>query len=186
MARINLLPWREELRRLEQRDFLAALSLGLCLTALGMVAVHWAIADRIEYQQQRNRYLSEQIAILDRKIKEIQDLEKQREMLVSRMEIIQQLQISRPEIVHLFDALARTLPEGVHLTKFIQVGDNLEVHGIAQSNARVSAYMRNLEDSPWLEDPRLQIIESKSAAKERQGVFALKFKQEHAKSGDKS
>jgi type IV pilus assembly protein PilN len=187
MARINLLPWREELRRQQQRDFVTALGLGICLTVLVMLTVHLFIADRIEYQELRNRYLSDQIAVLDRKIQEIRDLEKKRDMLVSRMEVIQQLQTSRPEIVHLFDALARTLPEGVYLTKFVQVGDNLEVNGIAQSNARVSAYMRNIEDSPWMEDPKLQIIESKTASKlERQGVFALKFKQKHPKAGEPS
>lgn len=187
MARINLLPWREELRRQQQRDFLAALGLGVCLTISIMLAVHWAIAGRIEYQQQRNQYLADQIAVLDRRIEEIKDLERKRDMLVSRMDVIQQLQFSRPEIVHLFDALARTLPEGVHLTKFVQTGDNLEVNGIAQSNARVSAYMRNIEASPWMEDPKLQIIESKNASKlEREGVFSLKLKQKHPKSGEPS
>lgn len=187
MAHINLLPWREERRRQQQRDFLSALGLGVCLTVLIMLSVHWVIADQIEYQEQRNRYLSDQIAILDRKIQEIRDLEKKRDMLISRMDVIQQLQSSRPEIVHLFDALARTLPEGVHLTKFVQIGDNLEVNGIAQSNARVSAYMRNIENSLWMENPRLQIIESKNASKhERQGVFSLKVKQKHPKSGEKS
>jgi type IV pilus assembly protein PilN len=186
MARINLLPWREELRRQKQRDFLAALGLGIGLTILAMVTVHAVIADRIDYQEQRNRFLSDQIAVLDRRIKEIQDLEKKKDLLVSRMGVIEQLQTSRPEIVHLFDQLARTLPEGVHLTKFVQLGDSLEVNGIAQSNAQVSAYMRNIEDSPWLENPKLQIIESKDASKERQGVFALKFKQRHPKLQEKS
>lgn len=187
MARINLLPWREERRKQQQRDFLAALGLGVCLAVLVMLAVHWVIANQIEYQERRNQYLSTQIAILDRKIQEIRDLEKKRDMLISRMEVIQQLQSSRPEIVHLFDALARTLPEGVYLTKFVQAGDNLEIAGIAQSNARVSAYMRNIEDSLWMADPKLQIIESKSASKQdRQGVFTLKVKQKHPRSGEKS
>lgn len=185
MARINLLPWREERRLKQRKEFFLSVGLGIGLTVLIMLLVHWYIADQIEYQEQRNRYLSTQIAILDRKIQEIRDLEKKRDMLISRMEVIQQLQSSRPEIVHLFDALARTLPEGVYLTKFVQAGDKLEVAGIAQSNARVSAYMRNIEDSLWMENPQLQIIESKSASKqERQGVFSLKVNQKHPKSGD--
>ncbi len=185
MARINLLPWREERRLKQQKEFFLSVGLGIGLTVLVMLLVHWYIADQIEYQEQRNQYLSTQIAILDRKIEEIRDLEKKRDMLISRMEVIQQLQSSRPEIVHLFDALARTLPEGVYLTKFVQAGDNLEVAGIAQSNARVSAYMRNIEDSLWMEKPQLQIIESKNASKhDRQGVFSLKVKQKHPKSAD--
>lgn len=185
MARINLLPWREELRKQQQKEFLTAIGLGVALTAAIMLLVHMTIADRIEYQEQRNRFLTTQIAVLDKKINEIRDLEKKKEMLISKMEIIQRLQSSRPEIVHLFESVARTLPEGVFLTKFDQAGDNLSVTGIAQSNARVSAYMRNIENSPWLEQPQLQIIEAKNKSKhERQGHFSLKIKQAHPKSND--
>ncbi|WP_022949129.1 PilN domain-containing protein [Methylohalobius crimeensis] len=185
MARINLLPWREELRRQQQKEFFLGVGLAASLAVLSMLLVHWYIADQIEYQQQRNQYLSDQIAILDRKIKEIRELETKRDRLIAKMDIIQRLQSSRPEIVHLFDALARTLPEGVYLTKFTQSGGNLAVDGIAQSNARVSAYMRNIENSLWMEKPQLQIIQSKGATQsEREGVFSLKIKQTHPKSGD--
>ncbi|MBN2702437.1 MAG: PilN domain-containing protein [Methylohalobius sp. ZOD2] len=185
MARINLLPWREELRRQQQKEFFLGVGLAASLAVLSMLLVHWYIADQIEYQQQRNQYLSDQIAILDRKIKEIRELETKRDRLIAKMDIIQRLQSSRPEIVHLFDALARTLPEGVYLTKFTQSGGNLSVDGIAQSNARVSAYMRNIENSLWMENPQLQIIQSKGATQsEREGVFSLKIKQTHPKSGD--
>lgn len=182
MARINLLPWREERRRQQQRDFFVAIGFSMGFTAVVMLLVHLYIADRIEYQQQRNRYLSTQIAVLDRKIREIRDLERKRDLLISKMEIIQRLQSSRPEIVHLFDALSRTVPEGVYLTKFTQTGDRLAISGIAQSNAQVSAYMRNIDASPWMRKPQLQIIESKNQRHGRRGYFSLKVQQEHPKS----
>ncbi|BCX89770.1 type IV pilus assembly protein PilN [Methylomarinovum tepidoasis] len=184
MARINLLPWREERRRQQRQEFFIAVGLGVGLTVVIMAGIHLYLADRIEYQEIRNRYLKSQIAVLDRKIREIRDLEKKRDLLVSKMEIIQRLQSSRPEIVHLFDALARTVPEGVHLNKIVQKGDHLTVTGIAQSNARVSAYMRNIESSPWMEKPQLKVIESKSKSKhERQGRFTLEIRQRHPKAG---
>ncbi|HHJ38161.1 MAG: pilus assembly protein PilN [Methylothermaceae bacteria B42] len=185
MARINLLPWREELRKQQQKEFFLSIALATGLTAFTMFLVHMAIADKIEYQEQRNRYLTMQIAVLDKKIKEIRDLEKKKETLISKMEIIQSLQSSRPEIVHLFDSVARTVPEGVYITKLTQSGDNLSVDGFAQSNARVSAYMRNIESSPWLEKPQLQIIETKAKSKhEREGRFSLKIKQAHPKANE--
>jgi len=187
MARINLLPWREELRKQQQKEFFLAIGVAMGFAVVVMLLVHFYVAGRIEYQQQRNRFLSDQIAVLDRKIREIRDLEKKRDRLIAKMEIIQRLQSSRPEIVHLFDALARTVPDGVYLTKFIQSGDKLEVTGVAQSNARVSAYMRNVESSPWMENPQLKIIESKNQkTRGRQGFFSLQIKQEHphTKNGD--
>lgn len=183
MARINLLPWREEQRRQQRQEFFAAIALGTGLAAVLMLGVHLYLSDRIEYQEQRNRFLTTRIAILDRKIKEIRDLEKKRDRLIAKMEIIQRLQFSRPEIVHLFDSIARTLPDGVYLTRVTQKGDRLAIDGIAQSNARVSAYMRNIESSPWLQKPKLEVIESKSQSKhERRGYFSLKIQQEHPKS----
>ncbi len=148
--------------------------------AVIMLLVHFFIADRIEYQQQRNQYLNDQIAVLNHKIREIQNLEKKRDRLIAKMDIIQRLQSSRPEIVHLFDALSRTVPNGVYLTQFKQAGDKLEVSGISQSNARVSAYMRNLDASAWMKKPSLKIIESKKPSKKgRRGYFSLQIRQEH-------
>ena len=182
MARINLLPWREERRRQQRQEFFLAIALGTGLAAGLMLGVHLYLADRIEYQEQRNRFLKTQIAILDRKIKEIRDLEKKRDRLIAKMEIIQRLQFSRPEVVHLFDSMARTLPDGIYLTKMTQKGDRLAVDGIAQSNARVSAYMRNIEASPWLQKPKLKVIESKNPSKhERRGYFSLEIQQRHPK-----
>lgn len=180
MARINLLPWRAELRKQQQKDFAAAILLGLALTAAIFLTVRSQIAAQIEYQTQRNQFLASEIAILDGKIKEIQDLETKKKRLLAKMEIIQQLQSSRPEIVHLFDEIARTVPEGVFLNDMTQSDKSLTLNGFAQSNARVSAYMRSLEASPWLKDPVLNIIEAKDPGKDTKkgrSRFTLQVKQ---------
>ncbi len=188
MARINLLPWRAELRKQQQKDFAAAIMLGLALTAAVFLLVRSHIGSEIEYQTQRNQFLQSEIAVLDGKIKEIQNLEAQKKKLLAKMEIIQQLQSSRPEIVHLFDEIARTVPEGVFLNDLTQSDKNLTINGFAQSNARVSAYMRSLEASPWLKDPVLTIIESKDPGKDSKkgkSRFTLLVKQGNEKLADK-
>ncbi|WP_045226677.1 PilN domain-containing protein [Methyloterricola oryzae] len=188
MARINLLPWRAELRKQQQKDFAAAIMLGLALTAAIFLLVRSHIGSQIEYQTQRNQFLQSEIAVLDGKIKEIQNLEAQKKKLLAKMEIIQQLQSSRPEIVHLFDEIARTVPEGVFLNDLTQSDKNLTINGFAQSNARVSAYMRSLEASPWLKDPVLTIIESKDPGKDSKkgkSRFTLLVKQGNEKLADK-
>ncbi|MDD1650036.1 MAG: PilN domain-containing protein [Methylococcaceae bacterium] len=181
MANINLLPWRQARRKRQQRDFAVLTSGALVITALLMVMVHANIAHRIEYQQQRNQFLTSEIAVLDQKIKEIQELEKQKKSLIARMGVIQKLQTSRPEAVHLFDELARTIPEGVQLMDLTQTDRTLTLNGIAQSNARVSVYMRNLELSPWLQEPSLLVIESRPDGKEKKdrqmSRFSLKVTQ---------
>ncbi len=181
MANINLLPWRQARRKRQQRDFAVLTSGALVITALLMVMVHANIGQRIEYQQQRNQFLTSEIAVLDQKIKEIQELEKQKKSLIARMGVIQKLQTSRPEAVHLFDELARTIPEGVQLMDLTQTDRTLTLNGIAQSNARVSVYMRNLELSPWLQEPSLLVIESRPDGKEKKdrqmSRFSLKVTQ---------
>jgi len=184
MARINLLPWRAEIRKQKQKDFIAAILLGVSLTIALMLLVHVNIAARMDYQGERNHYLESEIATLDGRIKEIQELEAKKKRLLAKMEVIQQLQASRPEVVHLFDELGRTIPEGVYLSDLTQADKSITVNGMAQSNARVSAYMRNLESSVWLKSPVLNIIETKlesgsgkDAKKERQNKFTLQVKQ---------
>ena len=185
MAHLNLLPWRAELRKQQQQDFIAGVVLGIVITLMLLLLLHLNISSRVEYQTERNHYLETEIASLEKKIKEIQDLEVKKKRLLSKMEVIQELQASRPEIVHLFDELGRTIPEGLYLTDLSQVDKNLVVNGLAQSNARVSAYMRNLESSAWLKDPILNIIESKienkDNRKERQSKFTLQIKQSSEK-----
>ncbi|MGR9072670.1 MAG: PilN domain-containing protein [Gammaproteobacteria bacterium] len=158
MARINLLPWRDELRKQYRQEFFIGIGAAVIVTLVILGGVHMYFENRKEYQEKRNRMIQEQITLLNRKLKEIKDIEDQKSKLLAKIEVIQNLQKSRPEIVHLFDELAKTAPEGVFLTRFKQAGFNLTMNGMAQSNARISAYMRAIEASPWMQNPRLTII----------------------------
>lgn len=159
MAKINLLPWRQELRKEQQRQFLTMMGLSVVLVVVGILAVHLQYSRMIGVQESRNSYLNKQIDIVKEQIREIDELAGKKERLLARMDIIQQLQRNRPEIVRLFDELVRVLPEGVHLSSLKQTGRNLQMVGIAQSNARVSALMRNIDQSDWLAKPKLDVIE---------------------------
>lgn len=165
MARINLLPWRENLRRQRKRDFGILIAGGAVASLLAVVWWHFYNEGLIDEQRRRNQFLERQIAEVDQQIKEIKDLERTRAQLIARMNVIQSLQTSRPQVVHLFDELVETLPEGVYLTDIAQTGGAVALVGRAQSNARVSAYMRSVEASPWLGDPQLKIIENKDPQK---------------------
>ncbi len=175
MARINLLPWRAQQRKQQQKDFLTSVLLAVMLNLAVLLFVHSHISGLIEYQRSRNQFLDSEIATLDGKIKEIESLESKKRKFIARMEMIQQLQISRPEIVHLFDELARTLPDGIVINQLTQMDKRLTLNGIAQSNARVSTYMHNLESSAWLKEPQLNIIESKDSKGERRKDRASNF-----------
>jgi type IV pilus assembly protein PilN len=159
MPHINLLPWRAELRAQQRKDFFARVALAMLSTLLLMFSVHLRVGQIIDGQLSRNEYLQSETRILDQKIKEIQDLEVKKRRLVARMEVIPELQISRPEMVHLFDEVSRTVPDGVSLVDLTQNNKRLVINGVAQSNARVSAYLSRLEASPWLADPVLHVIE---------------------------
>ncbi len=175
MAKINLLPWRQELRKEQQRQFFTILGLSLVLVVVGILAVHLQYARLIGKQEDRNAFLTQHIRKVEAEIKEIDALAEKKDRLLARMEIIQKLQRNRPEMVRLFDELVRVLPEGVHLSKLKQTGRTLNMDGIAQSNARVSAFMRNIDESDWLADPKLQIIEV--GKKESTRKFSLHAKQ---------
>lgn len=177
MARINLLPWRELERKKRQREFGFIITGAVVLTLLAGVYSHLYINGLIDAQNQRNTFLKNEIQTLDKKISEIKELEKVKANLLARMEIIQQLQVSRPQIVHLFDELVNTLPEGVYLTRVEQKGSLITIKGRAQSNARVSAYMRNIEKSEWLTEPTLKVIENKEQTQTGLSHFALQVKQ---------
>lgn len=160
MARINLLPWRAERRKQRQKEF--GVMLGFAALA-GLVL--WFLVNsyynaQITGQTERNTYLQEQIKQLDAQITEIEELDRQRSRLLSRKEVIEQLQANRSQMVHLFDSLVRTIPDGVVLTAIKQEGEILTLDGRSQSNARVSNYMRNLEGSGWMTNPDLSIIEA--------------------------
>lgn len=160
MAQINLLPWREELRKEQTKQFIGMTGLGLFFTAAIMVLVHMNIAGMIDHQTRRNNILNDEIKRLDIELLKIQGLEETKAKLLSRMEIIQSLQQKRPQIVHLFDEVVRTVPDGLHIDELTQSGGSITIKGIAESNGRVSAYMRNIDRSDWLTKPRLQVIES--------------------------
>lgn len=147
MAKINLLPWREELRAEKTRQFASLLGMCVFMTIAIVAAVHLNIANQIDHQQFRNSILNREISQLDLALKEIKALEETKQKLLSRMEVIQSLQQQRPQIVHLFDEFVRTVPEGIFLTSIKQNGKDLTINGIAESNGRVSAYMRNIEAS---------------------------------------
>jgi type IV pilus assembly protein PilN len=160
MPRINLLPWREQERKIRRREF------GVAAGAAIFAAVIFVLGGKLLYsswtdaQNEKNALLKKEIVKLDAQIADIQDLENRRQRLLARMEIIEKLQRKRPEIVHLFDEIVKTVPEGVYLTGIKQTGNKLEIHGIAQSSTRVSTFMRNIDSSVWMDNPVLQVVES--------------------------
>lgn len=161
MARINLLPWRAERRKQRQKEFLTMLALSAAAGAvLAFLIVSYYNA-QISGQTERNAYLQDQITKVDTQIKEIDALDQKKTKLLARKDVIEQLQANRSQMVHLFDSLVRTIPDGVTLTSIKQEGDKLTLEGRSQSNARVSTYMRNLEGSGWMTKPDLSIIEAK-------------------------
>jgi type IV pilus assembly protein PilN len=173
MPRINLLPWRTELRQRRKKEFLVALA-GTFLVAAGSVYLSKLTVQGWTTQQQgRNEILRGEIAEINKQIVEIDGLRAQRERLLARMEVIDQLQRSRPEIVHLFDELVNAMPEGVNLVEVVQRGDRVELQGVAQSSTRVSALMRNIADSDWLREPGLDIVEAVTRGVDRNSQFKL-------------
>jgi type IV pilus assembly protein PilN len=162
MARINLLPWRAERRKHRQKEFLTMLGLSAAAAAFLAFLIISYYSAQISGQNDRNAYLQDQIAKVDLQIKEIDALDEKKRRLLARKEVIEQLQANRSQMVHLFDSLVRTIPDGVILTSLKQEGDKLTIEGRSQSNARVSSYMRTLESSGWMTNPDLSIIEAKA------------------------
>lgn len=160
MAKINLLPWRAERRKQRQREFGVMLGLA-ALAGVLLSAFIWLYYNaQIDGQNERNAYLQGEITKVEAQIGEIDKLDKQKGRLLARKKVIEELQANRSQMVHLFDSLVRTIPDGVSLTSLKQEGDLLTLQGRAQSNARVSTYMRNLESAGWMKDPDLSIIEA--------------------------
>jgi type IV pilus assembly protein PilN len=177
MTRLNLLPWRD-LRRKEQDRQLLSIAAGVwILMGLVVFYAHLHVTGLIENQQKRNEFLVKEIKKLDDEIKEIRELQAARAALLARMRVIQQLQMDRTQIVHMFDDLVRKLPEGVYLTSLKQAGQTITLTGIAQSNARVSALMRNLDASDWYTKPDLDVINVKSKGNDRVSEFTLRVNQ---------
>lgn len=164
MPRINLLPWREAQRKERKLKFTVALGVAVICAGVVTGAVYLLYNAMIDAQVARNDMLKAQIKILDRQIEEINDLEQTKRQFIARMQIIEKLQGSRPEIVHLFDQIVKTLPDGVYLTGVTQTGDHLKFMGVAQSSTRVSAFMRNIDSSQWMKNPTLEVIQSAPGA----------------------
>ncbi|MBS64101.1 PilN domain-containing protein [Salinisphaera sp.] len=174
LIRINLLDWRAAARERRRKQFLGALAFAALASLMLVIVLPTLYYGHLtEIQQSRNRYLEEQIAIADRQIVEIRALQKTRESLITRMRIIEQLQQSRSGIVHYFDELVDTIPNGVYLTALAQKGNVTNLDGVAESNARVSDYMVNFDDSDWFTDPRLIVIKSSENGPQRYADFTL-------------
>ena len=160
MPRINLLPWREQERKDRRRQFLVA-SGGAVAAAIAVMGLGKLMySGWIDAQTEKNNYLKKEIGKLDEQITDILDLETRKKRLVDRMAIIEKLQRSRPEVVHLFDEVVKTVPDGVYLTNVKQTGKKLEIHGVAQSSTRVSTFMRSIDASQWLTNPVLEVVET--------------------------
>jgi len=164
MPRINLLPWRDEQRKERKLRFLVWLggaAIGACLTAF----VGYLLMDSmVSAQDARNQNLKGEIAELDKQIEKINSLEADKARFIARMDVIEKLQRSRPEIVHIFDEIAKQLPDGVYLTGITQTGSRLKFEGVAQSSTRVSAFMRNIDGSSYLKNPELEVVRTEKNA----------------------
>ena len=173
MARINLLPWRAERRSQRQREFAMMMAAAAIIGVLATFGIITFFNGQIQGQQGKNTLLQNEITQLDGQITAIADLETKKANLLARKAVIEQLQANRSQMVHLFDELVRTIPEGVQLSSIKQNGNLLTLEGVSQSNARVSTYMRKLESSGWMTKPDLKVIEAKSDDKALPYVFSL-------------
>lgn len=173
MIRINLLPHREEKRKARRQQFVALTGLLIALGGLIVFLVHSIISGYISGQEQTNAYLKSEIAALDKEIDEIKRLQEQTEALIARKQVIETLQGNRAEAVHLFNELARQIPDGSYIKSIKQTGAKVHLAGFAQSNARVSTLMRNLDASPFLEQPNLVEIKAATVSNRRVSDFGL-------------
>jgi type IV pilus assembly protein PilN len=176
MIPINLLPHREARRKAQQRQFAVMAGSTLAIGAGVVILVHGFFAQRIENQEERNRYLDNQIVELDKQIDEIKKLKEQTVSLLGRKRVVESLQANRTEAVRLLDQLVRQLPDGLYLKQVRQTGDVVNVQGYATSNARVSTLMRNFEASPWLEEPKLVEIKAVKVKEANLNEFTLNVK----------
>ncbi len=176
MTKINLLDWRAErrARRLEQFRNIMVLA---CIVAVGTVALgYFAMNSAISQQQARNDYLKQQIVEIDQKIKEIEDLERTKQNLLARMRVIEELQSSRSATVHFFDELVNLIPDGITLSSIKQTGETVTIVGVAESNGRISSYIKSFEGSPWFAEPKLVVIRTSARNNQREGSFTLQVK----------
>ena len=175
MMRINLLPHRAQKRKARQIQLIAFSIISLVLGVLVVGFVHTYISTEISYQERRNQYLKQEIDVLDKQIAEIKKLREQTESLLARKTVVENLQTTRSDVVHLMDQMLRILPNGVYLKSIKQTGNKINLLGYAQSNARVSTLMRAIDNSPWLELPTLVEIHASTANGVRVSEFTLNF-----------
>jgi len=175
MMRINLLPHRAEKRQARQVQFIALSVISVVLAGILVGFVQVAISTQISYQERRNTYLKEETAKLDKQIEEIKKLREQTQALLARKNVVESLQSTRSDVVHLLDQMLRILPDGVYLRGLKQAGNKISLVGYSQSNARISTLMRAIEDSPWLDTPSLVEIHSVTAGGSRVSEFSLNF-----------
>lgn len=173
MTKINLLDWRAQKREQRKQRFYAMMGVAVVVAVAVFGVGYLMMSNAIDLQNDRNGYLKQQIADVDQKIKEIQELEKVKNNLLARMRVIEELQASRSATVHFFDELVNTLPDGVTLTSIKQSGARVTVEGAAESNGRVSTYMKNLEASAWFNDPKLVVIKTSDTGSQRRSDFTL-------------
>ncbi|HEY1077248.1 MAG TPA: PilN domain-containing protein [Fontimonas sp.] len=173
---INLLDWRKARRERLKKEFTSKLGLGM-VAAGGVIVAGWLVVNgQLEHQKARNQYLQTQIKEMEVKITEIDELERVRSNLLARMQVIEDLQASRTASVHFFDELVNTLPEGVNLTGLKQAGAQVTLDGVAESNGRISTYMKNLDASPWFSEPKLVVIKTVDKGARRKAEFQLQVK----------
>ena len=175
MIRVNLLPHRAEKRRARQIQLIAFAVISLIVGIAIVGFVHVAIGTQISYQEGRNQYLKEQTVILDKQIEEIKRLREETDALLARKNVVENLQTTRSDVVHVMDQMLRILPDGVYLKSLKQSGNKIVMLGSAQSNARISTLMRSIEDSPWLELPTLVEIHASGSGGARENEFTLNF-----------
>lgn len=164
MAKINLLPWRQELRKQRQQEFVAIVVAVAVIAVAIVLFAHMALSKQVSDQLERNSYIRAEISTLDSQIKEIDELQKRREELLSRMKVIQDLQGHRPVIVRVFDEFVRAMPDGVYFRTIERKGDVFSISGVAESANQVSALMRNLDSSQWFKSPVLSKVAAEASA----------------------
>jgi type IV pilus assembly protein PilN len=179
MPRINLIPWREAERKRKRQEFGVGVLGAFIAAAVITFLVNLQMNAAIDSQNEKNQYLNDEIGKLDKQITEILALEEEKRRLKARIDVIEKLELSRPEIVHLFDQLVRTIPDGVSLTALKQNDRKLTLKGLAQSSTRVASYMRNIDASEWLKDPALDILETKGSNTDGSSEFTLNAAQEN-------
>lgn len=176
MAKINLLPWREERRQELKKEFLVILG-GIAVMGAAIVVLgHMFVSGAISGQESRNAYMQRNIDELNAQVKEIQELEKKKRELIERMKVIQELQGNRPIIVRIFDEMVRTLPDGVFYRDLTRTETTVKLNGVAESNNRISSLMRNLENSEWFSEPALTSVKANPEFGEQASTFGLSFK----------